>query len=147
MDITVIKEIAETMKKNGLSQLELTEGNLSLRMERKETAEAASTPSPRISADTAAASKLEEIPKTAIELDDAAPVKSPMVGLFFAAPSPDSSPYVQVGSRVKKGDTLCIIEAMKLLNEITAERDGEIVEVCAADGQTVEFSQVLFKMR
>lgn len=147
MDITVIKEIAEAMKKNGLSQLELTEGNLSLRMERKETVEAFVSAPPRISADAQSNYQHKEMPDTSIAADDTTPVKSPMVGLFFAAPSPDASPYVQVGSHVKKGDTLCIIEAMKLLNEITAERDGEIVEVCAADGQAVEFSQVLFKMR
>jgi len=73
-------------------------------------------------------------------------VKSPMVGVFCAAPSPDAGPYVRQGDRVKKGDVLCQIEAMKLLNEIVAETDGEIAEVCARDGQVVEFSQTLFKL-
>ncbi|NLG93138.1 MAG: acetyl-CoA carboxylase, biotin carboxyl carrier protein, partial [Clostridiales bacterium] len=73
--------------------------------------------------------------------------KSPMVGVFYSAPSPDSEPYVQVGSKVKKGDTLCIIEAMKLLNEITADRDGEITEICAAAGQVVEYGQTLFRIK
>ena len=74
-------------------------------------------------------------------------MKSPIVGVFYASPSPDSEPYVQVGSHVKKGDTLCIIEAMKLLNEISAECDGEITEICAASGQVVEYAQVLFRIK
>ena len=73
-------------------------------------------------------------------------VKSPMVGVFYAAPSPDAQPLVQVGSKVKKGDVLCIIEAMKLMNEITAEQDGEIVDICVKSGEVVEYSQTLFKI-
>lgn len=73
-------------------------------------------------------------------------VKSPMVGIFYAAPDPDSPPFAAKGSKVKKGDTLCLIEAMKLMNEVVAERDGEIVEVCVSNGSLVEFGQVLFKI-
>ena len=73
-------------------------------------------------------------------------VKSPMVGIFYTAPSPEAEPFVKVGSKVKKGDTLCIIEAMKLMNDVVAEEDGEIVEVCAENGTLVEFGQVLFKI-
>lgn len=72
---------------------------------------------------------------------------SPMVGVFYSAPSPQSKPFVEVGSRVKKGDVLCIVEAMKLMNEITAELDGEIVEVCAASGDVVEYGQTLFRIQ
>lgn len=74
-------------------------------------------------------------------------VKSPMVGTFYLKPSPDSDPYVQVGQRVKKGDTLCIIEAMKLMNEIESEFDGEIVEVLLKDGEMVEYGKPLFKIK
>ena len=73
-------------------------------------------------------------------------VKSPMVGIFYAAPDPDSPPYVQKGDKVKKGDTLCLIEAMKLMNEVVAERDGEVVEVCVENGSLVEFGQVLLRI-
>ena len=66
--------------------------------------------------------------------------------MFYAAPSPGAEPFVRVGSRVKKGDVLCIVEAMKLMNEIQAERDGEIVDICAHDGDVVEFGQTLFKL-
>lgn len=73
-------------------------------------------------------------------------VKSPMVGIFYAAPDPDSAPYVKKGDKVKKGDTLCLIEAMKLMNEVVAERDGEVVEVCVDNGSLVEFGQALFRI-
>ena len=73
-------------------------------------------------------------------------VKSPMVGVFYSAPSPDAEPFVTRGTKVKKGDTLCIIEAMKLMNEVIAERDGEIVEVLPKSGELVEFGQVLFRI-
>ena len=69
-----------------------------------------------------------------------------MVGVFYEAPSPEAQPYVQVGSQVKKGDVLCIIEAMKLMNEITAEQDGQIAEVCVQSGSVVEYGQPLFRI-
>ena len=70
-------------------------------------------------------------------------VKSPMVGTFYSKSSPDAKPYVQVGSKVKKGDILCIVEAMKLMNEIESEFDGEVVEVCVSDGEMVDISGLL----
>jgi len=74
-------------------------------------------------------------------------VKSPMVGTFYMKPSPNSKPYVEVGQKVKKGDVLCIIEAMKLMNEIESEFDGEITEVLLKDGDMVEFGKPLFKIK
>ncbi len=74
-------------------------------------------------------------------------VDSPMVGVFYAAPSPDSDPYVSVGSSVSKGDVLCLIEAMKLMNEVTAEKSGVITEVCVENGQVVEYGQPLFRIK
>ena len=74
-------------------------------------------------------------------------VKSPMVGTFYSKSSPNSKPYVEVGQQVKKGDILCIVEAMKLMNEIESEFDGEIVEVCVNDGDMVDYGKVLFKIR
>ena len=74
-------------------------------------------------------------------------VKSPMVGTFYSKSSPDAKPYVQVGSKVKKGDILCIVEAMKLMNEIESEFDGEIVEVCVNDGDMVDYGKPLFKIK
>ncbi len=74
-------------------------------------------------------------------------VKSPMVGTFYIKPSPDASPYVEVGKKVKKGDVLCIIEAMKLMNEIESEYDGEIVEIYVKDGEAVEYGKPLFRIK
>jgi len=74
-------------------------------------------------------------------------ISSPMVGTFYQAPSPDSPPYVKVGDKVKKGQTLCIIEAMKIMNELEAEFDCEIVEILVEDGQPVEFDTPLFRVK
>lgn len=71
-------------------------------------------------------------------------VKAPMVGTFYLKPSPTSEAYVEIGKTVKKGDTLCIIEAMKLMNEIESEFDGKIIEICVKDGETVEYGKPLF---
>ena len=68
------------------------------------------------------------------------------LGMFYSAPSPDARPFVEVGDQVKKGDTLCIIEAMKVLNEVTAEADGEVLEICVADGDLVEFGSCLMRI-
>ncbi len=79
--------------------------------------------------------------------DDGTPVTSPMVGVFYSAPSPDKEPYVSVGSSVSKGDVLCLIEAMKLMNEVTAEKSGTITAVCVDNGQVVEYGQKLFMIK
>ena len=73
-------------------------------------------------------------------------ISSPMVGTFYVAPSPEAAPFVEVGSEIAAGDVLCIIEAMKLMNELEAENDGRIVEVCVRNGEPVEFGQVLFRL-
>ena len=74
-------------------------------------------------------------------------VKAPLVGVFYAAPAEDAEPFVKVGDKVKRGQTLCIVEAMKLMNEIMAEVDGEIVEICVANGQVVDYGSPLFRIR
>lgn len=74
-------------------------------------------------------------------------IKSPMVGTFYSKSSPTAKPYVGVGSKVKKGDIVCIVEAMKLMNEIESDVDGEIVEICVSDGETVDFGKTLFRIK
>lgn len=81
------------------------------------------------------------------EIENYKIIKSPMVGTFYSKSSPTAEPFVKVGDKVKKGQTLCIIEAMKLMNEIESECDGEIVEVCAQDDSMVEFGESLFKIK
>ena len=82
-----------------------------------------------------------------VEEDDSNIVKSPMVGTFYAKPSPDAEPYVKVGDTVKKGDILCIIEAMKLMNEIESEYDGVVTEILIEDGKPVDYGKPLFKIK
>ena len=81
------------------------------------------------------------------EIEEGNIVTSPMVGTFYIKPSPNSNPYVEIGSEVKKGDVLCIIEAMKLMNEIESDYDGEIVEICVNNEDMVDFGKVLFKIK
>ena len=146
MDLQQIKELALLMQQTGLTSLHLTEGAVNIQMERAGTAAAVcaqpiQTECPQPPQEVA---KPQENPKPQQEGHK---VLSPMVGVFYSAPSPQSKPFVEVGSRVKKGDVLFIVEAMKLMNEITAELDGEIVEVCAASGDVVEYGQTLFRIQ
>ena len=140
MKIEEIRELAQIMKENGLGMLELQEDGTNLRME------AASAAAPAAPASAASAAPVATQDGTPVDFNNLKEVKSPMVGVFYQAPSPEADPYVRVGSKVKKGDVLCMIEAMKLLNEITADTDGEIVDVCVENGQLVEYGQVLFKI-
>lgn len=156
MNIQEIRELAKIMQETGLTSVHLTEGALDIQMERAVAAASAVSPVPMpVEAAVlpqpipapAVQQPVEEAPAaSSIDFNHITEVKSPMVGVFYAAPSPDAQPYVQVGSKVKKGDVLCIIEAMKLMNEITAEQDGEIVDICVNSGEVVEYSQTLFKI-
>ena len=153
MKINDIKALAELVSKNNLSALEYSEGETHLRIEnapRTVTAAPAQAALPAAPAAPAAAPAVEAAPVAAADagadFNAAKMVTSPMVGVFYASPSPTDPPFVTVGSKVKKGDVLCIIEAMKLMNEITAEEDGEIIDICATNGSVVEYGQILFKM-
>ncbi len=145
--------MAELVSKNNLSALEYSEGETHLRIEnapRTVTAAPAQAAPAAAPAAPAAAPAVEAAPVAAADagadFNAAKMVTSPMVGVFYASPSPTDPPFVTVGSKVKKGDVLCIIEAMKLMNEITAEEDGEIIDICATNGSVVEYEQILFKM-
>ena len=81
------------------------------------------------------------------EVSECKTIKSPMVGTFYSKSSPTAKPYVEVGSKVKKGDVVCIVEAMKLMNEIESDVDGEITEICVNDGDIVDYGKVLFKIK
>ncbi len=96
--------------------------------------------------ETAVKTETVSMPES-VSKTEGTPVTSPMVGVFYAAPAPDKDPYVSVGAKVNKGDVLCLIEAMKLMNEVTAEKSGEIVEICVENGQVVEYGQPLFMIR
>ena len=149
MDKKKLREIIAVFKESGLAKMEISEsneeGNYSVKLENAVAAAPApvqfvSLPEPKQDESQASSAEIKDFNKYR-------DVKSPMVGIFYTAPSPDAEPFVKVGQKVKKGDTLCIIEAMKLMNEITAEEDGEIAEVCVQNGQVVEFGQPLFRLR
>ena len=136
------------MRKTTLSALDLSEGELHIRIENAPAPQSA--PAPEAAAPQEAAPVPAPAPAPAADngpdFGAARMIVSPMVGVFYASPSPDDPPFVKVGQKVHKGDVLCIIEAMKLMNEITAEEDGEIIDVCAANGSVVEYGQTLFKL-
>ena len=154
MNIKQIKALAQILAQNDLSALEINEGETHIRLERTVAQPAAQAGAVLVAPPmpAAAAQPAQEAPASApvedpgVDFNDVFEAKSPLVGVFYAAPSPGAEPFVRVGSRVKKGDVLCIVEAMKLMNEIQAERDGEIVDICAHAGDVVEFGQTLFKL-
>ena len=130
-----IRKYAKLMSELGLSGLEITENDTVVRLERNITAQ------PAVAAPAAAVSAASE------ESSDYISVRSPIVGVFYAAPAENAEPYVSVGDRISEGQTLCIIEAMKLMNEIPAECSGEIIEICAKNGQPVDYGCELFRVR
>ncbi|MGB1883254.1 MAG: acetyl-CoA carboxylase biotin carboxyl carrier protein [Gammaproteobacteria bacterium] len=144
MDIRKVKKLIELLEESGVAEIEIREGEESVRISRGATAMAApvmpvAAPAPAAPAEPAAAA------------GDVAPsppagttVKSPMVGTYYSAPSPDAAPFVSNGQSVKEGDTLCIIEAMKIMNPIEAEVSGTVTAILVENGHPVEFEQPLF---
>lgn len=137
MNESDIRKYANLMSELGLTGLEVTENYRVVRLERN--------PAPQTAAPVQTV-QVGDVPQSAAN-EDLIEISSPMVGVFYAAPAEDADPYVQVGDRVKKGQTLCIVEAMKLMNEIVAETDGQIVEICAQNGQVVDFGCPLFRIK
>ena len=149
MNIKQIRELAQIAAENGLSAIEITEGENRVRIERAVSAPAAIptvVSMPMAAPAAPAPAPAAEAEETNVDFNRTREIKSPMVGVFYAAPSPDAKPFVEVGSKVKKGDIVCIVEAMKLMNEITAEFDGEVVDICVHNGDVVEYGQTLFKL-
>ena len=163
MDLETLRGFADLMEERGLTRIKLEEPDLTLELEREGAgatqppawpafppampaawpaapAAAVAAPASPATAEPAAPTEPAQIASGATE------VCAPMVGVFYVAPSPGAEPFVHVGSKVKKGETLCILEAMKLMNEVVAECDGEIAEICANDGDLVEYGRVLFRI-
>lgn len=138
MNETDIRKYAALMKELELTGLEITEDNKVVRLERTQPAvvrEPMVLPTHATSTDA---------PSEAPVSDGCTVVTSPIVGVFYAAPAENAEPFVSIGDRVEKGQTLCIIEAMKLMNEITAEESGVIQKICVTNGQVVEYGTALF---
>lgn len=148
MDIRKVKKLIELLEESGIDELEIKEGEESVRISRHSKAPAqqfyapqqmAPAPAPAAAPVAAAAAETAAAPKL-----NGTVARSPMVGTFYRKPSPASPNFAEVGQTVKKGDTLCIVEAMKMMNHIEAETSGVIESILVEDGQPVEFDQPLF---
>ena len=156
MDSKRLAEIADVMEDRGLTRVRVEEPDgTAVELERASAAQPVAVPMPMpgaMAAPVAAPTVAPAAPELAAQAPAATPepkgteVTAPMVGVFYAAPAPGDEPFVRVGSKVKAGETLCIIEAMKVLNEVTAEADGEVLEICVADGDLVEFGGCLMRI-
>ena len=140
--LTLLDGVMARLAVSDVHTLSLEADDISLRVEWGHPA--AALPLPPASAATIAAAPALAVPSA--PAGHGFQVKSPMVGTFYAASAPDAPPFVTVGSRVSKGDTLCILEAMKMMNEIESERDGVITRVLMQNGDLAEYGQVLFEM-
>ncbi|WP_144392789.1 acetyl-CoA carboxylase biotin carboxyl carrier protein [Pleionea sediminis] len=145
MDIRKVKKLIELLEESGVSEIEIKEGEESVRISRNGPMSAAPVAAP--------APSHTVIPATAPAVAESAapsdapsgePIKSPMVGTFYRAPSPGAKPFVEVGDKVNKGDTLCIVEAMKMMNHIESEVSGTVKAILVEDAEPVEFDEVLF---
>ena len=141
MNETDIRKYAELMKELELTGLEITEGDKVVRLERTSPTAAPQTIPVAAPAPAAAPATIPAQPQ-----GDYISVKSPMVGVFYAAPAENSAPFVSLGDSIEKGKTLCIIEAMKLMNEICADEGGVISKICVTNGQVVEYGTELFRI-
>lgn len=155
MDLRKLKTLIDLVQASGIAEIEINEEGDHVRIVNRpaQAAQAAQAAPAIIEIPQAAPAPAAPVPSAAPAAPSAAPasispsgtqVTSPMVGTFYRAPSPGADPFVEVGTQVKKGDTLCIIEAMKLLNEIEAEVSGTVKEILVDNGSPVEFGQPLF---
>ena len=150
MDIRKVKKLMEMLEESSLAEMEIIEGEESIRLSKSSNIPnqniANQAPSNVVStnAPLQATSEQSAVTEKVEEKISGHEIKSPMVGTFYEAPSPGSKPFANIGDTVKAGDTLCIIEAMKMLNQIESEKSGVIKAILAENGQPVEFNQVLF---
>jgi acetyl-CoA carboxylase biotin carboxyl carrier protein len=145
LDLEIISEIIRIFKESDIAKLELSTKDFKIKLSKFGEFQAVPTISLNNLQPTQAT---QEAPKVEVkEEKNIHIVKSPIVGTFYRAPAPGAKPFVEVGSRVKKGDVLCIIEAMKIMNEIKSDVDGVVEEILVENGQPVEYGQPLFKIR
>ncbi len=151
MDIRKVKKLIELLDESGIAEIEITEGEESVRISRHAAGVPAMAAPMQMQMPIAAAPAAPEAaPAATPEADAAEPeeegsaVTAPMVGTYYSAPSPGSPPFVQTGDRVNEGDVLCIIEAMKMMNQIEAEVSGTIKSIRVQNGEPVEYGQILF---
>ncbi|MCX7883706.1 MAG: acetyl-CoA carboxylase biotin carboxyl carrier protein [Caloramator sp.] len=146
MEIKDIKEIIKAIDVSSISEFEFQKGDTKILIKKNDgikNVKLIKEPE----AESAVVIDEKVSVKEEIKEEELYYIKSPIVGTFYSSPNPDSKPYVEIGSKVKKGDVLCIVEAMKLMNEITSEVDGEIVKIMVDNGSLVEYGQPLFGVR
>jgi acetyl-CoA carboxylase biotin carboxyl carrier protein len=146
MDIRKVKKLIELLDESGIAEIEITEGEESVRISRNPTNVAVPAPvyaAPAPAAAPAAPAAAAPATPTAADDGEGFEVTAPMVGTFYSSSSPGAPPFVQVGDQVNEGDTLCIIEAMKMMNQIEAETSGVIKSVRVQNGDPVEYGQIL----
>ena len=150
MDIRKVKKLIELLDESGIAEIEISEGEDSVRISRHPQGVMAAAPlsaAPVVAAPPAAATPAAPAPAAAAPAEaeeEGQAVTAPMVGTFYSGPSPGAPPFVQVGDRVHEGDTLCIVEAMKMMNPIEAEVTGTIKSIRVQNGEPVEYGQILF---
>jgi acetyl-CoA carboxylase biotin carboxyl carrier protein len=160
-DIEDLKELIEFLKQYQVAEFDLDRGDLKIRLKFSQPAASAASLSdlaramasapqaaaPAVAADPTAAFAVAPVAPPAAPLEELHIVKSPIVGTYYGSPSPGASPFVSPGDRVEKGQVICIVEAMKLMNEIESDASGEIVKCLVTNGQPIEFGQPLFSIR
>jgi len=151
MDIRKVKKLIELLEESGIAEIEIKEGEESVRISRGATAApmpqyfAAPAPAPVAAAPAAAVAAADAAPvPLARRKDDKNVIAAPMVGTYYAAASPTAKPFVAIGDEVKEGQVLCIIEAMKMMNQIESDRAGKVTAIMCTNGDPVEFGQPLF---
>lgn len=149
MDIRKVKKLIELLEESGVAEIEIKEGEESVRISRAASSVLAppvqygAAPPPAVAVPGSAPAAAEASTAAAPAISGHQ-VKSPMVGTFYSSPSPDAQPFVSVGDQVNQGDTLCIVEAMKMMNQIEADASGTIKAILVNDGEPVEFDEPLF---
>jgi acetyl-CoA carboxylase biotin carboxyl carrier protein len=147
MDIRKVKKLIELLEESGISELEISEGEESVRISRHPRGTVATSPAPAAVAYTAPPAPAATPATAAGEhkpRNDEHTVTSPMVGTYYASPSPGAKPFVEIGNDIKIGQILCIIEAMKMMNQIESDKAGRVTAILAKNGEPVEFGQPLF---
>ena len=154
MDLRKIKKLMELLEESGIAEIEVKEGEESIKLSRNTQAVQNIINSPAETNQTITA--IDNVKDTAVtddkkdkskELPDGDIITSPMVGTFYRSASPESKPFVEKGQKVSKGDTLCILEAMKMMNQVNAEAGGTIIDILVDDAEPVEFGQPLFVIK
>jgi acetyl-CoA carboxylase biotin carboxyl carrier protein len=149
VDIRKVKKLIELLEESGISEIEISEGEESVRISRYPnpgtvSVQTIAAPAPAAAAQVAAAPANGDGPAAAAAAARGQQVTAPMVGTFYSGPAPGAKPFVELGTEVKAGDTLCVIEAMKMMNQIESEVSGKVVSILVENGSPVEFGQALF---